>query len=420
MNEIIQSIPTSESYPISTEAASLNLNKLLSSYCRSERMDAYYYPHELYGVYRLASYLFESFPFVRVYEKLNISKIKDYIYSSGFAQLIESEEFRKEDKNYIGDTYGFVNLNEKIFVYIKNNVFDGNEVFSENIGNSLPLVHLVSRSVSSKRRVGIGDVHVFYIKGHHDSYLNEFIRDIESIALSDFKMIAKKNTVNFLCFSHGGFNLRNIKINKRVIGDLTLNYGEEFDKVNNHLIQFLESDETGLTILHGGYGNGKTFYIRHLLSTLTKRTIYVPPNLIGRIAEPDFLSFLLNQNDFILVIEDAEEVIATRKNSSNPAAVANLLNLTDGILGDCIKIKVIVTFNCDIEDIDPALLRKGRLRLQYEFKKLSSNQANKLFKFLNINHQTNEPMSINDIYNWGQENFRKEKIERAVGFSIKQ
>ena len=143
----------------------------------------------------------------------------------------------------------------------------------------------------------------------------------------------------------------------------------------------------------------------------------MPPNLIGRIAEPVFLSFLLNHKDFILVIEDAEEILATRRDSNNPAAVANLLNLSDGILGDCVNVKLLVTFNCELKDIDPALLRKGRLKLQHEFKKLDSLQANKLFKFLNISYETKESMSLSDIYNFKEENFKKEEIKRLVGFS---
>lgn len=164
------------------------------------------------------------------------------------------------------------------------------------------------------------------------------------------------------------------------------------------------------------HNSGKTFYIRHLLSVLNKKVIYIPPNLVGRISEPDFLSFLLNQTDFILVIEDAEEVITTRKDSNNPAAVANLLNLSDGILGDCLKVKILVTFNCKVGEIDPALLRKGRLKLEHEFGKLSIEQANKLFKHLGINHETKEPMSVGDIYSFEEENFRKEKEKAAIGF----
>ena len=138
--------------------------------------------------------------------------------------------------------------------------------------------------------------------------------------------------------------------------------------------------------------------------------------MTGKIADPDFLSFILTQNDFILIIEDAEEVITNRKESNNSVAVSNLLNLSDGILGECIKVKILVTFNCEISAIDPALLRKGRLKLQHEFKQLTSDQANRLFKFLNINHETTESMSVGDIYSFNEENFRKEKVKERIGF----
>ena len=61
----------------------------------------------------------------------------------------------------------------------------------------------------------------------------------------------------------------------------------------------------------------------------------------------------------ILIIEDAERVISDRESNGSPAGVSNILNLTDGILGDCLNIQVIATFNMKREKIDQALLRKG-------------------------------------------------------------
>ena len=58
--------------------------------------------------------------------------------------------------------------------------------------------------------------------------------------------------------------------------------------------------------------------------------------------------------------EDAEKVIGDRQNSGSSVGVSNLLNLSDGILGDILNIHVIATFNMDKERIDSALLRKGR------------------------------------------------------------
>ena len=69
----------------------------------------------------------------------------------------------------------------------------------------------------------------------------------------------------------------------------------------------------------------------------------------------------MKHKNSVLVIEDAERVISDRQGHGSSAGVSNILNLTDGILGDCLNIQIIATFNMARERIDSALLRKGRL-----------------------------------------------------------
>jgi hypothetical protein len=59
-----------------------------------------------------------------------------------------------------------------------------------------------------------------------------------------------------------------------------------------------------------------------------KTLIYVPPDMAKEISSPEFLPFLMEYQDAILIIEDAENIIKDRNESSTPSqAVANLLNL---------------------------------------------------------------------------------------------
>ena len=52
--------------------------------------------------------------------------------------------------------------------------------------------------------------------------------------------------------------------------------------------------------------------------------------------------------------------------------------MTDGLLADCLQIQVICTFNSNINEVDPALLRNGRLIGRYEFNELSLDKVQKL------------------------------------------
>ena len=67
--------------------------------------------------------------------------------------------------------------------------------------------------------------------------------------------------------------------------------------------------------------------------------------------------------------------LGTQQRNSN---LAMILNITDGILGESLGIQIIATFNTDVQNIDPALKRKGRLKSAYEFKALSPEKANVL------------------------------------------
>ena len=117
------------------------------------------------------------------------------------------------------------------------------------------------------------------------------------------------------------------------------------------------------------------------------------------LSEPSIIPFLMDHKNSILIIEDAERVIADREGNGSPAGVSNILNLTDGILGDCLNIQILATFNMKREKIDQALLRKGRLIAEHKFEKLNVEDSNKLLKFLKKEHEVNEAMSLADIYN---------------------
>jgi ATP-dependent 26S proteasome regulatory subunit len=117
------------------------------------------------------------------------------------------------------------------------------------------------------------------------------------------------------------------------------------------------------------------------------------------LSEPSIIPFLMDHKNSILIIEDAERVISDREGNGSPAGVSNILNLTDGILGDCLSIQIVATFNMKREKIDQALLRKGRLIAEHKFGKLSIEDSNNLLKYLEKDHEVSESMSLADIYN---------------------
>lgn len=194
-----------------------------------------------------------------------------------------------------------------------------------------------------------------------------------------------------------------------IIRDLDVNYGYGFQEFHTQLMQRFSTSSKGLVLFHGQPGTGKTYYIRHLLRQMAasnKRVIYMPPNMVDHLVDPTFMTFLINilkqwssgGKSCVLLIEDAEPLLAKRQEGVRIQGVTNLLNMTDGLLNDMLNIQIICTFNVDLRKLDSALLRPGRLIARKEFKALSELDANLLAQRLGIKHHFKGPATLGEIY----------------------
>jgi len=196
------------------------------------------------------------------------------------------------------------------------------------------------------------------------------------------------------------------------------NYNEDFLPINKHIINFLKEDKkSGLIILHGKHGTGKTSYIRYLICHVNKKFIYLPSYLANEISSPHFIPFIKDYKDCILIIEDCEDIIKSRKTGNSSSAIENLLNLGDGLLSDALFLKVICTFNTDLKNIDAALLRKGRLKGRYEFKELALEKVQRLFQKNNIQNYEPKAMTLAEIFNIS-DSFTDDFKTQKIGFDL--
>ena len=229
------------------------------------------------------------------------------------------------------------------------------------------------------------------------------------------KQHKKHSNVYLLCTMDGMLGLQrfDIKLPSKEI-DLELNYGKSAAEKFNKIIQNLNKNKNGLVLFSGDPGTGKSTFIKYLTTKTERKVIYLSSSAVEQLTNPDFLSFIMSHRNSILLLEDAEKVLRSRESQDNEA-VSNILNITDGILGDCLNIMVIATFNIDRENIDSALVRKGRLLMEHHFKALSADDCNKIFEKIGCDRRTTESITLAEIYN-SDDNFHEKEEKKKVGF----
>ena len=201
-----------------------------------------------------------------------------------------------------------------------------------------------------------------------------------------------------------------------------LHYNEDFADFFQNLQKNLNENDTGLYLMYGEAGTGKSSAIRHLITQTDRKVVFIPPQMINCLSNPDFTELVTNNlQNCILVIEDAEKALMKRETEdgfSNSELVSSVLNLTDGLYADLAKTSIIATYNCDRSLIDPALLRKGRLRAEYHFKKLSLDRTKALMKHNGHDVQIDEEMTLADIFNYTKQytNENRSKKKKSIGF----
>jgi len=333
---------------------------------------------------------YEAFPLRQIFS--NTHKQIPSEWDTGYISTKDSYEYISKNKKYlVAAHYGkdktirkcflYLGGKECIYVYIYDRVYD---ILKDHFAVGLLFKY------KSKR-----------VENLMDYFIKLVIPVIEK----------KENYLNVLVRDHAGFGLLKKEIVCPEI-DFDINYNEDFTPINKLIIEKLSVENSkGLVLLHGLPGTGKTTYIRYLINNLKKRIIYIPPTLTNVIADPELIKFFIIYSNSILVIEDAENVLMKR-NSNSSQAIANILNLSDGLLSDCTNIQIVATFNTELLNIDTALLRKGRLITKYEFKQLDEKRALKLSKKLGV--KIDGKHTLADIYNASDKSFTKKT--RKIGF----
>jgi hypothetical protein len=207
--------------------------------------------------------------------------------------------------------------------------------------------------------------------------------------------------------TQAGFSLDKMKSESSADFPLDLHYGKDFIEFDKRLRYTLKVKDKGLVFFRGETGSGKTHYIKYLSAALkdTHMFIMMKPSLFKSFDNPVFQEFIsetvLNSTKkVVLVIEDAESLIAERgDNHVRSSDMSILLNFTDGIDSELYPMQIILSFNADINKIDRAAKRDGRLIADKQFNKLDVNTAKKLFNHIVEKRHIESNVDVNQLIN---------------------
>jgi len=230
-----------------------------------------------------------------------------------------------------------------------------------------------------------------------------------------FQLIRKEQYGEITCESVG------LAAETVLEGDVfALHYPDDAGEWHSGFVEKLLNRKSGLSILEGRPGTGKTSYLRHLMGCLKEshRFYFIPPMSLQILEEPDFIGFWSTEREryserkLVVILEDADAALMVRE-SDNRDRVGAILNLSDGMLSDFRCLHVICTINCTASDIDPALLRPGRLVSHRVFRRLEKAQAKALAESIGTTLPPADDYSLAEVFAGGA----NEPVSRPrVGF----
>ena len=100
----------------------------------------------------------------------------------------------------------------------------------------------------------------------------------------------------------------------------------------------------------------------------------------------------------VLVLEDTGELLSAQARAAVGQGLSRFLNVVDGLIGQGLRVLVLVTTNEEIQTFHPAVARPGRAAANIEFIALSDAEARSWLEGRGIEDPPSTPATIASLY----------------------
>lgn len=204
--------------------------------------------------------------------------------------------------------------------------------------------------------------------------------------------------------------------------EIAENYQHETREKICQLISMPTSPSGRLIIWHGQPGTGKTFAIRALMRAWKDHYAFVSISDAGAFLDnPGSYYELVQEFDrpVLFIMEDAAENLLRETRAHHSRRISTILNLTEGLIAQGRQDQFLITFNQEVRELDPAVIRPGRCRSRIEFHPLPKEYAASWLKTHNCPIPENLPdhITLASLFAILHNTSTPDQITKTIGFS---